>query len=268
MKLRSSRAGVLIVVLTALVAVGPVLLGPPAAGASRGQQDLPQGVAVTRLARAEIEVPLAPLYFGLARFTFGQGSQGIPETGGGPDVFFVESGTMTFYTGDAAVALQNQGATPAPDTGTTVAAGQQFAVPVDTLYASHNQGTTEASVLRVVAYPAAAPPPGGAAFERLVYGVVTALPPAPVAVEIDRVTILPGASNPLPTELGAMLLYVESGIAGLTGPGFEAALTTAFVAAGTETIVRNAGGEPLVLLQVSLQGTAAGNGTPVATPAA
>jgi len=268
MKLRPSRAGALIVALAALLAVGPALLGTQAAGASRGQQELPQGVAFTRLANAEIEVPLAPLYFGLARFTFGPGSQGIPETGGGPAVFFVESGTMTFYTGDAAAALQNQGATPAPDTGTTVEAGQQFAVPEGTLYASHNQGATEASVLRVVAFPAAAPPPGGAAFERLVYGVVTDLPPAPVTIEIDRVTILPGASNPLPTGLGATLIYVESGIASLTGPGIEAALTTAFVNAGTESIVRNSGGEPLVLLQVSLKGTAAGNGTPAATPAA
>ncbi len=263
MTLHLFRGVTLIVVLTALVVLGPVSLGAQESDA------LPEGVAVTRLTRDEIEVPAAPVYVGLARFTFGPGSQYLPETGTGPAVFFVESGTMTFYTDDGAVPLQSPGATPVAGTGTVVEAGQQFTVPSGMLYASHNEGAAAASVLRVVAYPAAAVPTGGAntIFERLAYGVVTELPAAPVAVELDRFTILPGASTELVAASGPRLLFVEAGTATLSTPGVTTALTTAFIDAGTESAVQNAGGEPLVVLQVSLVSASASAATPAATPA-
>lgn len=234
--------------------------------------EITEGVASATLARLEVDaLPPAPAYLGLARLVYGPNGAGPVETSGGLTLFTVVSGTVVFRP------VTTSTATPASlPTGAgeiRVAAGDQWVADPGTVFTSRNEGTVPAEALRVVVYPAAPPPSfsDGVRFDRLAFGVTVALPPGPAALELDRVTLVPGASMPARAGVGPQLFYVESGTALLTSPGVESSLapgTSAFLQLGAPAELRGAGDAPLVLLVVSVVSTSAESATSMLGPPA
>ncbi|MDP9359274.1 MAG: hypothetical protein M3R02_29110 [Chloroflexota bacterium] len=212
-------------------------------------------------------MPAAPTFLGLARLTYAPGATVPALRADGPTILHVETGSLTVQTGEAAGQ-----ATPTAD-GATVNEGQQLLIPANTSFATRNDGTEPASVLRVVLYrsapePVAAP---GITFQRLAAEVAPTLPSGRAFVTVNRLTLTAGASTVTRTQQadGPDLAYVEVGTLGLAGPGIDVTLSagnTAFVDAGVDARARNAGFGPLVLLVVSVSTEAGDAG--ISTPEA
>lgn len=259
-------------VLVTLVSLLAVLAGGIGSIAAQdtgtGATQLPEGVAVTVLGRQEIDpMPAAPAYIGLARLTYQPGA-GVPvQRADGPTVIYVDSGTVTVQTGEAAAQ-----ATPTAG-GSTLSAGQQILIPAGTSFATRNDGAIPAVALRLAIYPSApdAVAEQGIRFERLAGAVAQTLPSGRAFVTLSRVTLTPGSNTVTRTrqEDGPDLAYVDTGTLGVTAPGIDTTLSPgnmAFVEAGVAASARNAGFGPTVALVISIS-TEPGD-TGVTTPQA
>ena len=204
----------------------------------------PGAVAVGALLRATLStLPPAPAAITLDRVTFGPGGAEPMHTAAGPELAYVEAGSLTLQAGGPVQVERAPGGTgtPAPTAvaspgpARALGAGDALIVPTGTPYALRNAGTAAATVLsaRIVpagtTAPAAAPAPGSDVL--LARGTATALPAAPVLLTLNRVAYAPGAAIAAYPHTGPVLAYVEAGTLALPTAGGQVDVTHTVVPA-------------------------------------
>ncbi len=152
---------------------------------------------------------------GIVRTIYPTGATLRLDTGSGPSLHFVESGTVTMSTGDGAPPLVVRAgtaetvATPRAVTSESevvVTVGDGFLLAPDKSVDIRNDGAEPAAVLDLLAAPDAASDVGeGIAQEILVRQEVT-VPELPVTVTLSRITLAPGDRLSLP-EAPAVSFY-------------------------------------------------------------
>ncbi len=260
-------------------------------GSLTGPGIVSQRLLVIRFA----EAPTAPAHIAIVRFILppGSGIESVPVTG--PRLFLVESGEVTLSSGDptnpgffrAADAPASILGPSATYSDAVLRPGMYFAVTQPIPVEVRNEATQAAVILHSLisgtppTFARPATSANGAITDPLVSGVASALPPAPVELQFDRVGIDTGKSAALPSGPGPRLLVVESGTLGLaaiTGeisyssaasnnpgsvagrvrtvvPGTEVLLTargSAFLQPDAAGTARNLGRNRLTLLMLSI----------------
>ncbi len=306
----------LLVLLTTGIATNrsPAQSGTPAPGETEpavvGQTMEPLAIGLFE------EVPAPPVVFDLSRATFPPGASTPPGPDPGPSLTYVVSGQLRFLLdGPATVTRLDVGPQPAT-ADETVETGNWIVVPAGTGFQAVNatseqavalvlrltplaEGTPSAEPAAPMASPAAeapagtpGPEPASLVFEPLAGGVLTDLPPAPLAVALTHLTYDPGAGDPMPSQnAGPLIGYVESGRIGyslasgeavigrsgvpgatVTAAGVEVILEAGdwlFEQAGTASQGRNPGDTPASILLAILAPPEAFLGLePAATPVA
>jgi quercetin dioxygenase-like cupin family protein len=212
------------VVLLALLVGGAVPVvaqeSTPAAGAGGS------GTTVEPLATAALDdLPPAPAFLGLVRFTFPAGAATPPGADPGPILIYVESGTLTGTIEGPATVTRAADAEAEPDAAATPAgareeefqSGDSVAIPAETSSSFRNDGQDEATLLAVLVLPQ--DPFGsvgqldlnGVGVEVLVGGVLDSIPSPPAVLFLARQTIDAGGGFAPEESLGPVLAYVESG---------------------------------------------------------
>ena len=265
-----------------------VLSGPASAFAQEATPGA-AGTDIETLFKTSLDpFPDAPVPAALARITFDPGAGLSMTANPGPALHYVEEGGFSVLAAGA-MTLTPAGTARTPAPPAPVAVGTEFPIapgdllvfPANTPFEVFNTGSEPAVALIIEFFgrdPGAALPPG-IALEPLVVGEATALPSGPMAVELVRRTVEPGARTSLSSE-AATLAYVESGTAGYTvdegtaqdaseaapaTPGAEVdvqvgdALVVRF---GTVSEVINAGNDPLAFLTLVVSPAAIAAGTP------
>jgi len=262
-------------------------------------------------------MPSPPAIVALVKFTFAPGAV-FPEIGApGPVVIRVVAGGLTIrFPGEpdeieengVELAVISPSATLVPATPSSnpnvlaVRNGEQISIPADVPHDIHNDSSTPA-VFYATAMTTLPPdsggplwPPAGIGPESLPtgvtaesldvgYDVVATLPPAPVEMTLDRLTLPPGTALPDRAGNDLVLLAVEDGELhligdneilvrrGAGGPSVSstpeadlllAAGDSALVQPGTGVTGRNVAAAPLVVLQLMIAPAV----PPAATPAA
>ncbi len=309
---RYCTLGALVITLVAFSSLSAAQEGTP--GANQGREPL---------INAEVRgLPSDPAIVALVRFTFAPGAVfpniGVP----GPTVIRIIEGELYFrFPGEADEIEENgvqittvsSNATPLPATPIAdpnvrvVRSGEQISIPADVPHDIRND-SNEQAIFYAVALTTFPPtpegpiwPPAGMGPETLPagvtaesldvgYEVVATLPPAPVQMTLDRLTLPPDANLPGRTGNELALYVVENGELSLTGddeipirrgtggPGVSstpetdlllAAGDSALVQPGTGVSGRNAADGPLDLLQLTIAPAIPPAGTPepgTATP--
>jgi quercetin dioxygenase-like cupin family protein len=220
------------VVLLALVWGGAL----PAAG----QESTPaaeaggSGVTIQPLATAALDdLPPAPAFLGLARYTFAPGSATPPGADPGPILIYVESGEFAATIEGPATLTRaadagGAEASPASAGGEAVLqAGDAVAIPAGTSSSFRNDSDSDASLLAVLVLPeapftSAATPiaettpvaeaiTADVTIEILSGGTLQTIPAPPAILFLARQTIAPGGGFPPEESLGPVLAYVEAG---------------------------------------------------------
>ncbi len=143
---------------------------------------VPEGLAFHLLATGEADaMPTPPLFLQVTRLSLDPGAGSETRMAGGPILFYVEAGAITFYVDGVP---------------TTVPAGGSLTAPSLSLYALANEGEEVGSVMRfalapqgdngaIMVMPTAEPvlsvPPTGAPRSEALYSVEVTMLPAPSA---------------------------------------------------------------------------------------
>jgi hypothetical protein len=179
-------------------------------------------VAFTTLAEAEInDLPTAPAFLGLVRFTFPVGAA-TPEGGDpGPVLAVVESGSLVAeINGPAESFLAGVTTSPAATPGSSgplLREGDALLVPEGTSAVLRNDGPDKASLLVVMVFREdpfggfAQQTLDGVAVDLLASGMVESIPPTKALVTLVRQTYAPGASLEPAESLGPVVGYTDSG---------------------------------------------------------
>ena len=293
------RAALLLVFILSSVTVSP---GSPARA-----QDAPASGAET-LMQATVEgTPFAPAFLRLIRIVLEPGARVPTHLHPGPEYNLVVAGTLTATTEGEAVISTPEGAEP-----TTAPIGEPFDVTPgqtvvflpDTAFSFQNDGEDAVQLLTVVLHPAGPQrPPGisypdgdpapdaydGVANQILGDGVATSLPPNPVTVTVDRLTLAAGEELPS-TDAPVLLSLDESNLSLVVSGGEVQVSRTArpgpqpasdageayrlgsgdalFFPNGHTAINRGEQEQPLTFLRATLTGSAADAATPTASPTA
>jgi quercetin dioxygenase-like cupin family protein len=265
-------------------------------------------------------LPADPAIVALVRFTFAPGAV-FPEVGvPGPAVYRVVEGNLNVrFPGEpeeikefgVEVTSVASGVVPAVATPNadphilTVSAGEQMIIPADIPHEIRNDSTAQttfyAAALTALPPPEGGPiwPPAGIGPDTLPsgitaesldtgYKIVATLPPSPIVLTLDRLTLPPGAALPDQPENALTLFVLEEGAMSLTGDGeiavrrgargpveigtpeanvLLAAGDSALAQPGTSAHARNTGDAPLVLVELMLVPATAGTPEPgTATP--
>lgn len=307
------RSAIRLLLLHALLVLTSVA---PAAIAHEAGPWVGTGIASQRILTVRFaDAPAAPAFIAVVRFILPPGATIASDPTVGPRLFLVESGEVTLRSGNpgesgflrAADAPTSAVGPGASELGVSLLPGAFHAVTEPVPIELRNETGHATVILHAMISPT---PPSfvrpatganGAITDPLVSGVASALPAAPITVQIDRVGIDTGRQVTLPPAPGPRLLVVQSGTLGLAAiagdisyssaasnnpgsvagrvrtaaPGSEILLTargSAFLQPDASGIARNLGRNRLTLLALSIlstQGAASsGYGTVIATPPA
>jgi hypothetical protein len=184
------------------------------------------GVAIHVILTARfVDVPPAPVFVAVTRYTLPPGTSVASGTTTGPRVIVVETGEVTMHFANADTGFRRAADAP-PMSG---AGGPDIALRLGDRYLPtdpapfqfRNDGARGADFLDAIVFPKA--PFGlvpyttmdGIVVEPLVAGVADAVPAAPVELTIERFDIAPGQQVALAAARGPRLFLVESGSLGL-----------------------------------------------------
>ena len=233
----------------ALLVTAATIAPPPLTGAiaprparSTGAMPSPSEAAIANSARlaagatvlvhsATIELPALPSVVALARLTYAPGAAGDDRALPGPLLLVVEAGFLTVQVTGAAQRLSADQATPTPTGELVLSAGDRLVLPAATSAAFRNMGTGPVVALAAGVFPTTAmgsalvgagsplghSAPGwvedgspGATVEPLAGGWVVDLAAGSAAMDLERLSLPPGARVPL-AATGAVALAVETG---------------------------------------------------------
>ena len=138
---------------------------------------------------------------GIIRMIYPTGATLQRDTGSGPSVHFVESGTVTLSTGNgppplvvragAANMVSTSKKTATPE-GVAVGAGDGFLLASDTTFTLRNDGPDPAAVLDLLTAPDASADSGKDVNREILVRQEVTLPELPVSVTLSRITLEPG----------------------------------------------------------------------------
>jgi hypothetical protein len=285
MRLVTIRSTV-VVVLLSLVTIGPV------AHAKDTAQPDETGVRVQQILSVGFpDVPVAPAFIAITRYTLPPGTGLASGATTGPRLFLVETGEITIRSAGSDSGFRRAADAPAmsgpggPDV--ILRPGDHYFPTNPNSFELRNDGARAAAFLDAIVFPKA--PLGivpyttmdGVVVDPLVAGVADAVPSAPVELRIERLDVATGQQVALTAAPGPRLFVVESGTLGLAAdagvmtysgaagnnpgstagrvrtvaPGSESLLTargSVFVQAGASGAASNLGRTRLVLLSLSL----------------
>lgn len=219
----------------------PLALGPwfalPAVAAS--------GVERRIIARAVVDTALAPpMTIGLARVILRSGAAAWAETPGGVRILYIESGAVevaTMTREDAREFLETGvGMTSTPRNTREFVLRSGTAMPFGSIGIAsiRNTGRRTAVLLDAAVYSEEPRPimraftsDDGLSFQLLAHASLAAIPEAPAAVTLERVSLDPGAAMPSSSRAGCALVYLESGSIELSHQAGEVASARAAAAA-------------------------------------
>src|SRR5262249_9207034 len=250
------------------------------------------GVAIHPVFAARFaDVPPAPAFVAVTRYTPPPGPSLASGTTTGPRLFLVESGEVTIHSTEADTGFRRAADAPpvsgagGPDV--TLRPGDHYAPTDPASFRLRNDGARGADFLDAIVFPKA--PFGLVPYTTMdavrvdprVAGVADALPAAPVEMTIERLDVAPDQEVALAAAPGPRLFVVESGSLGLAAdagvitygdaassnpgssagrvravaPGSESPVTAlgpVVVQAGASGAARNRGQTHLMLLSLSL----------------
>jgi quercetin dioxygenase-like cupin family protein len=265
------------------------VLSPP--GAATADPALLAAGSTVLVHSARTALPTLPAVVALARLIYGPGAAGDRRALPGPLLLIVEAGSLTVQVTGAAHRLPADQATPTEEH--TLSAGDSLVLPARTTAAFRNDGSGPVVALAAGVFPTSAmasatvgvgSPLGhaapawvkdgspGATVELLAGGWMVDLTPGSAAMELRRLSLPPGAGEPL-VATDAVALAVETGALSVVrgqgliwlhhpdssddalSPGTEATLLPgdgALLQAGADVTLRNAGSSPLQLLVLTV----------------
>jgi hypothetical protein len=172
------------------------------------QAATPEAVSeTTALLRLTLTAPWREnmAFVSLFRGTYAPGSSSQEISKRSPQLFFVETGTVTarLVAGEGAPVNLGGGpgsaprlATPASDNAVQIGAGEAGLLQTGTTVEVHNEGNTPASVLWILSDAAATITDArDVTYDQLFGGVQQAIPPPPLVIGLDRVTLAPDATT-------------------------------------------------------------------------
>ena len=185
--------------------VMPAFVGSPEASPVLAVQNATPAV-VTPLLRLTVTEPWPGNEgsAGLFRGTYAPDGYSRELSKGSPQLFFVETGAVTarLVAGEGAPVNLGSGAgsapqlaTPAGDNPMQIAAGEAGLLLTGTTVELRNEGSTPAAVLWLVSTSAnRTTESSDVTLDLLIGGVQQAVPPPPMLISLDRVTLAPGAT--------------------------------------------------------------------------
>jgi steroid delta-isomerase-like uncharacterized protein len=213
------------------------------------------------------DVPQAPAFAALARFSYLAGAFFPTSHGAGPVVIHCEAGRLTFHVDKEVVLTRGGPPNPPqripPGSDFSITTGDQLLVPGDVPHTAKSEGP-ETAVTMGVAMFREAPVlqfPAGVDFHPLALGAAAALPSSPALAVVERVTL--PARGRLASPPGAFrLCAIESGSVRVEVAGGGAAVTRGAGAAAVPGGAAPSGGAP------AGGAPPAGGGPPPPTPLA